>query len=138
MKIAIIGSGIAGLAAAHRLQPHAAVTLWERMMKESGSNSTFDLLSTHPASPKRIDALISRAEMGQLSVRSPELERRTRILNRTLRRVISAVLFAALFVGGLIVLDRNETLGIVLLAVSGLPLLHALFAGVFSRRSPLP
>lgn len=88
--------------------------------------------------PKRIDALISRAEMGQLSVRSPELERRTRILNRTLRRVISAVLFAALFVGGLIVLDRNETLGIVLLAVSGLPLLHALFAGVFSRRSPLP
>ncbi len=88
--------------------------------------------------PKRIDALISRAESGQLSVRSPELERRTRILNRTLRRVISAVLFAALFVGGLIVLERDSTLGIVILAVSGVPLLHALFAGVFSRRSPLP
>ena len=88
--------------------------------------------------PKRIDALISRAEAGQLTVRSPELERRTRILNRTLRRVISAVLFAALFVGGLIVLDRDTTLGIVLVAVSGVPLLHALFAGVFSRRSPLP
>ena len=52
--------------------------------------------------------------------------------------MISAVLFAALFVGGLIVLERDSTLGIVILAVSGVPLLHALFAGVFSRRSPLP
>jgi predicted unusual protein kinase regulating ubiquinone biosynthesis (AarF/ABC1/UbiB family) len=88
--------------------------------------------------PKRIDALISRAELGQLSVRSPELERRARTLNRTVRRVISAILFATLFLGGLIVIDRNETLGIVLLCLSGLPLLHALFAGIFARRGPLP
>jgi predicted unusual protein kinase regulating ubiquinone biosynthesis (AarF/ABC1/UbiB family) len=88
--------------------------------------------------PKRIDALISRAELGQLSVRAPELERHTRTLNRTVRRVISAVLFAALFLGGLIVIDRSVTLGIVLLSVSALPLLHTLFAGMFSRRGPLP
>jgi predicted unusual protein kinase regulating ubiquinone biosynthesis (AarF/ABC1/UbiB family) len=88
--------------------------------------------------PKRIDALISRAELGQLSVRSPELERRTRTLNRTVRRLISAILFAALFLGGLIVIDRNNTVGIVLLSVSALPLLHALFAGIFARRGPLP
>jgi len=88
--------------------------------------------------PKRIDALISRAELGQLSVRAPELERHTRTLNRTVRRVISAVLFAAFFLGGLIVIDRSTTLGIVLLSVSALPLLHALFAGIFSRRGPLP
>ncbi|CAB4887494.1 MAG: AarF/ABC1/UbiB kinase family protein [Actinobacteria bacterium] len=88
--------------------------------------------------PKRLDALISRAELGQISVRAPELERHTRTLNRTVRRVISAVLFAALFLGGLIVIDRSATLGIVLLSVSALPLLHALFAGMFSRRGPLP
>jgi hypothetical protein len=71
-------------------------------------------------------------------VRAPELERHTRTLNRTVRRVISAVLFAAFFLGGLIVIDRSATLGIVLLSVSALPLLHALFAGIFSRRGPLP
>ena len=45
------------LAAKAGYNPHAAVTLWDKMLKESGSNSTFDLLSTHPASPKRIEAL---------------------------------------------------------------------------------
>jgi hypothetical protein len=88
--------------------------------------------------PKRIDSLVTRAESGQLSVRSPELERRTAALTRTVRRVISAVLFGVLFIGGLIVIDRNETVGIWMLAVSGIPLLHALFAGVFSRMGPLP
>ena len=88
--------------------------------------------------PKRIDALVTRAESGQLAVRSPEVERRTATLNRTVRRLISAVLFAALFIGGLIVIDRHETVGIWLLVISGLPLLHALFAGIVSRRGPLP
>lgn len=45
------------LAAKAGYNPHAAVTLWEKMMKESGSNSKFDFLSTHPASPKRIEGL---------------------------------------------------------------------------------
>jgi predicted Zn-dependent protease len=45
------------LAAKAGYSPHAAVTLWDKMMKESGSNSKFDFLSTHPASPKRIEAL---------------------------------------------------------------------------------
>jgi predicted unusual protein kinase regulating ubiquinone biosynthesis (AarF/ABC1/UbiB family) len=88
--------------------------------------------------PKRLDSLVSRAEAGQLSIRSPELERRSRTINQTLRRLISAVLFGVLFIGGIVVIDRNETLGIWLMAVSAVPLLHALFAGVFSRRGPLP
>ena len=45
------------LAAKAGYNPHAAVTLWDKMLKESGNNSNFDWLSTHPASPKRIDAL---------------------------------------------------------------------------------
>lgn len=45
------------LAAKAGYNPHAAVTLWNKMLKESGDNSTSDWLSTHPASPKRIDAL---------------------------------------------------------------------------------
>jgi predicted Zn-dependent protease len=45
------------LAARAGYHPHAAVTLWEKMMKESKSKSRIDFLSTHPAPPKRIDTL---------------------------------------------------------------------------------
>lgn len=45
------------LAARAGYEPHAAVSLWEKMMKESGGTSRFDFLSTHPASPKRVEAL---------------------------------------------------------------------------------
>ena len=52
------------LAAKAGYNPHAAVTLWNKMTAESGNNSTFDWLSTHPASPKRVAALESlEAEM---------------------------------------------------------------------------
>lgn len=45
------------LAAKAGYDPHAAVTLWEKMMKATGQTSRFDFLSTHPASPKRVEAL---------------------------------------------------------------------------------
>jgi hypothetical protein len=35
------------------------------------------------------------------------------------------------------VIDRHENVGIVMLSVSALPLLHALFTGIFARRDPL-
>lgn len=50
------------LAAKAGYSPHAAVTLWEKMMAVSGSTSRFDFLSTHPASPKRIEALAALEE----------------------------------------------------------------------------
>lgn len=44
------------LAARAGYDPHAAVTLWQKMSKESGGSS-FDFLSTHPSSEKRIERL---------------------------------------------------------------------------------
>jgi predicted unusual protein kinase regulating ubiquinone biosynthesis (AarF/ABC1/UbiB family) len=88
--------------------------------------------------PRRIDAVISRAESGQLTLRNPELERRTSALNRSVRRVVSAVLFGVFFIGGLIVMENNSTLGTWLMVISGVPLLHALFAEAIARRGPLP
>ncbi len=44
------------LAARAGYNPHAAVTLWQKMSKESGGSS-FDFLSTHPSSGKRIERL---------------------------------------------------------------------------------
>ncbi|HQR03701.1 MAG: M48 family metallopeptidase [Proteobacteria bacterium] len=46
-----------GLAARAGFNPHAAVTLWDKMVRESGDNSRFDWLSTHPAGVRRMEAL---------------------------------------------------------------------------------
>ena len=88
--------------------------------------------------PKRVDSLITRAELGQLSLRNPELEKRTSSLARAVRRVVSAVLFGVFFIGGLITIEANITLATWMFVISGVPLLHALFADVIARRGPLP
>jgi len=52
MKIAIIGSGIAGLAAAHRLQPHAQITLLEAGSYFGGHTHTVDITLDSPQGPR--------------------------------------------------------------------------------------
>lgn len=84
--------------------------------------------------PKRLDSLLTRAESGQLAVRSPELEKRAGAIDRTLRRVISAVVFTAFFLGGILIVGQLPMVGVTMLVVSGIPLVHALFADVLSRR----
>ena len=84
--------------------------------------------------PKRLNSLLTRAESGQLAVRSPELEKRAGAIDRTLRRVISAVVFTAFFLGGILIVGQLPLAGVTMLVVSGIPLVHALFADVLSRR----
>jgi predicted Zn-dependent protease len=45
------------IAAKAGYDPHAAVTLWEKMAKVGGGSSKFDFLSTHPAPAKRMETL---------------------------------------------------------------------------------
>ena len=52
MKIAIIGSGIAGLAAAHRLQRHAQITLFEAGAYFGGHTHTVDITLDTPQGPR--------------------------------------------------------------------------------------
>jgi predicted unusual protein kinase regulating ubiquinone biosynthesis (AarF/ABC1/UbiB family) len=85
--------------------------------------------------PQRLDDLTTRIEEGRVSVQSPRLERRMASLERTGRRIISTVLFAALFIGGIVLRAEDAVFGTVVLVVSLLPLLHALFAGWVSRRT---
>ncbi len=84
--------------------------------------------------PRRLDALVDRVEEGRVAVQSPKIERRLRDLERMGRRVVSAVLFAALLIAGAVLHGADEVLGAVLMGVSAAPLLHALFAGVLARR----
>ncbi|MFG6491707.1 ABC1 kinase family protein [Microbacterium sp. P03] len=84
--------------------------------------------------PRRIDDLATRFEDGRIAVQAPRLERRLAGLERTGRRVISAVLFAALFLGGILLRVDDVVFGTVLMSVSAIPLLHALLAGAVGRR----
>ena len=90
------------------------------------SLATLNLLARLPA---RLDALASRAERGEFVVRNPELERRIRVLDSSVRRTTSGLVFATLLITGVILLDRNEQLGYALMIGSTLPMLHALGIG---------
>ena len=83
--------------------------------------------------PKRLDAVITRIEDGTIAVAIPSLDRRIDRLERTGRRLVSALLFGALLVAGARLRADDVVFGTVLMIGSILPLLHTLFAG--RRRS---
>ncbi|MDW4571598.1 AarF/UbiB family protein [Microbacterium sp. M3] len=83
--------------------------------------------------PRRLDDLVTKIDDGRLAVDTPRLDQRLRALERTSRRIVSAVLFAGLFIGGGVLVLQAPVFGFVLMGVSALPLLHAVFAG-FGRR----
>jgi len=86
--------------------------------------------------PGRLDDLTTRLTEGRIAVQNPRLERRVASLERTVRRVISAVLFVGLLIAGILLRADDAVLGTVLMAVSVVPLLHTLFAGALGRRLP--
>jgi len=92
-----------------------------------------DVASTLARLPSRLDALTTRIERGEVAVQNPGVERRLRALEQVGRRIVSAILFAALLLGGIVLRDRDEVLGTVLMWVSLAPLLHAVLAGVMNR-----
>ena len=79
--------------------------------------------------PKRLDAVLSQVEDGSLPLSVPKLESAVARLDVTGRRAVSAVLFGALLIAGVLMRPDDEAFGAVLMGVSSLPLLHALFAG---------
>jgi predicted unusual protein kinase regulating ubiquinone biosynthesis (AarF/ABC1/UbiB family) len=94
---------------------------------------TLQNLNTLARLPMRLDELASRIERGELVIRNPELERRTRTIDSSLRRATSSVLFTALLIGGILVGERDHALSYIMLAVSVLPLIHALGIGRLNK-----
>jgi predicted unusual protein kinase regulating ubiquinone biosynthesis (AarF/ABC1/UbiB family) len=76
--------------------------------------------------PQRLDALATRIDRGELSVRNPEVEQRLRVLDASVRRASSAILFAALLIAGILVRPSDDVFGWVLFGASVLPLIHAI------------
>ncbi|MES2169500.1 MAG: AarF/UbiB family protein [Actinomycetota bacterium] len=118
------------------VEPYSA-----RLIREEGANlvrsaaqQVLSFATTVVRLPGRIDEVITRIEDGNLTVKTPELDRRLDNFEIAARRIISAVLFAGLLIGGILLLPRSVPFGVVLMCVSALPLVYALLAGAMRRR----
>ena len=117
------------------VEPYAARLLREErgnLLQDAG-RQVFDAAAVAFRLPQRLDRLAARAEEGSLTVGNPRLERQVARLDRTVRRAVSALLFAALLIAGAILRHDDPVLGTALLAASVLPLLHSAWPG---RRGP--
>lgn len=93
----------------------------------------YENLMTLSRLPGRLEQLVSRVERGDLVVRNPELERRLRVLDSSIRRATAAVVFAGMVVAGVLVLPTSSQIGYALFGISALPLLYALGFGRFVK-----
>ncbi|MGN6325488.1 ABC1 kinase family protein [Pseudolysinimonas sp.] len=76
--------------------------------------------------PQRMDELITRFDRGQVAVKVPDVERGLRSMQRTIGRLVSAIVFAALLFAGVLARPADDVLGWILIAVSAVPLLHVI------------
>ncbi|MCS5713484.1 AarF/UbiB family protein [Herbiconiux sp. CPCC 205716] len=120
-----------------------AFNLWDsvepyaqRLIREERGNVVQDVAKQAAESarvalrlPGRLDSLATQFEEGTLSVQSPAIEKRVARLERSVGRVVSAIVFAALLVAGTVLRIDDTVFGTVLMVASVLPLLHALFSG---------
>lgn len=97
---------------------------WESL--KSGGTKVVQALVALPA---RADRILTTVERGDLAVKTPMLDFRVRQLNRTLGRMTSAVVFAALIIAGAVLYAGAPMLGQILMGVSALPLLAVVFGG---------
>lgn len=113
------------------VEPYAAQLLREERgnVVQDAAQYALDAVTTAARLPGRLDGLVTRLEDGSLAVATPRLERQVARLERTARRAISALVFAALLIAGALVRPDDQVLGTVLMGVSALPLLHGLLAG---------
>ena len=84
--------------------------------------------------PQRIDDLVTKIDEGRISVQTTRLDRRLASLERLIRAAVSAILFAGFLVGGILLSPHSHPWGIVLMCVSGVPLLYAIAVGLVGRR----
>ena len=112
----------------------------QQLVRDQGKNAVRDaaqqalrIARVTAALPERLDALVTLLDSGHLNAQTPTIDRRMNRLERAARRVVSAVLFAGLLIGGILLHPADAVFGTVLMSVSVLPLAHALFAGAGRR-----
>ncbi|WP_062521786.1 ABC1 kinase family protein [Demequina silvatica] len=77
--------------------------------------------------PKRLDGVLTTIEDGKLSINAPKLEDTFGRLEHTARRLVSALIFAAMLIAGARLHADDPGTGIALMVASVVPLLHVIF-----------
>ncbi|KAB1651919.1 AarF/ABC1/UbiB kinase family protein [Pseudoclavibacter chungangensis] len=113
------------------VEPFAA-----RMLREEQGGAIRDLttragdaVASLARLPGRIDTLVTSFEEGTADVRSTRIEERLDRVDRAVRRLVSAVVFAGLLVAGALVRPGDDVLGTVIMIGAVLPLAHVLLGG---------
>ncbi|GAA4063793.1 AarF/UbiB family protein [Agromyces indicus] len=120
------------------VEPYAAQLLRDQRggLVQTVGREALSVAGTAWRLPGRLEGLVDRVESGRLVAQSPRIEQRMTRLERVAGRIVSAVVFVGLFVGGILLRDDEPGWGAALVVASVVPLLHAVFAGVFARRGP--
>lgn len=95
---------------------------WQTWLKEIGN-----VVQTLAALPGRTDRVFAIMERGNLSVQAPQVSRQVMHVEAAINRLAGVLVFAALLLGGAIVLSADPALGRALMVASILPLAWALF-----------
>jgi predicted unusual protein kinase regulating ubiquinone biosynthesis (AarF/ABC1/UbiB family) len=110
---------------AQELIQEEAGELWQQVLKEVTTWGTL-LLNL----PRRLDSTLNKLESGKISVRTPELDHRLSRLEQSNRKLVGAVIFAALLIGGIQLSLAGVTIpGYLMLAISALTMGWLLFSG---------
>ncbi|NCA08433.1 MAG: AarF/ABC1/UbiB kinase family protein, partial [Micrococcales bacterium] len=91
-----------------------------------------DILSTLIRLPQKLDDLASKIEQGNLTSRQPETEKRLRVLDSSVRRATSGIIFSTLLISGILLRNQGDDLGTFLIGLAIVPLVYAL--GFFRAR----
>jgi len=84
--------------------------------------------------PVKMSAVLTMLERGEVAVRIPEVDRRVTRLERAVRQLVSAILFTALLLTGMLLYLASESpFWQILLAGAGLSLVWVIVTG---RRDP--
>jgi predicted unusual protein kinase regulating ubiquinone biosynthesis (AarF/ABC1/UbiB family) len=113
------------------IDPYAQRLLREesRNMVTDAAKSVFSYAKTMAGLPPIIDTVATKIDRGALSVETPQIDRKLDRLEGLLRRTIAAVVFAALLVGGALVVAPLPVFGMILMIASVVPLAFALRPG---------
>jgi predicted unusual protein kinase regulating ubiquinone biosynthesis (AarF/ABC1/UbiB family) len=134
--VAILSGMCTGLDPDFNLWNQLAPYAGKLMEEEGGSNwrvvldTLGEIVKTLAALPSQAGRVLDTVERGELSVRSPQLARRISRLEHAINRLTGGLVFAALLLGGVLLVDTGRIpLGGALLVASLATLLWILFSG---------
>lgn len=107
---------------AAKLVNQEGVSNWRTWLDEAGK-----ILQILISLPGRTDRVLTQIERGELSVKTPHLNRQMMFVERSLNRLVGVLVFCGLLIAGAILYPSNVLLAQFLMTGSGLALLWAIF-----------